>query len=54
MRPTMGRNMLDMAVLLVTSVTMAVIVDRHIIIPHIGQPSKKFRLSPIDLDRPEA
>jgi len=50
----MGRKIVDMAVLLVTSVIVAVIADRHMIIPQVGQPSKKFKLSPIKVDSPEA
>lgn len=50
---TIGRNIVDIAVLLVISVIDAVIVARHIIIPQVGHPSKKFKLSPMAFDSPD-
>lgn len=49
----MGRNMVVIAVLLVTSVMEAVIRDKHIIIAHIGQPPKKFKPLPMVSDNPD-
>ena len=48
-----GKNIVDIAVLLVTSVSRDVIVDKHITTPHAGQPSKKFRDCPINFDKPD-
>lgn len=53
MRATIGRNIVDIAVLLVTSVSRDVMVERHITTPHTGQPSKKLSASPINLDKPD-
>lgn len=50
---TIGRNIVAIAVLLVTSVMQAVIAERHIMIAQTLHPSKKFRALPIASDRPE-
>lgn len=50
---TIGRKIVVMAALLVTSVILAVMADKHMTIPQIGQPSKKFKVLPIASDSPD-
>jgi len=50
---TIGRNIVEIAVLLVNSVMEAVIAPRHMTMPQVGQLAKKLKLFPIISDKPE-